>query len=38
MGSHVNFIPKLHIHLGYMQVLFSSNFPLIMCSLCMERY
>ena len=35
MGSHINFTPKiskLDIHLGYVQVLFSSNFPIIMCS------
>ena len=36
MGPHVNFthkISKLGVHLGYMQVPLSSNFPIVMCSL-----
>ena len=37
MGSHVAFTPKvskLDIHLGYIQVPLSINFPIKMCLLC----
>ena len=36
MGPHVNFTPKISkrdVHLGYMQVPLSSNFPIMMCLL-----
>ena len=37
MGPHVTFtskISKLDIHLGYIQVPLSNNFPIKMCLLC----